>query len=505
MPQVPCTPISIRGRGRTSSLPTNATAPPFTNMPYAPTSPDSFIFPSVNILNLEQRERATEDVLEPLLPAADTEDGDSLSTSAVIEGSHAGVEARGGEIHLFAQHRQQDGFDFPSQNHLWASMVHPQLEEHTSYPQSQHSSVSGRVSGRSHPSECGGSGVSHPGTKPTLLSYDKRTRDVVRAARTAAVNDMLLEVGWLYGDSMRVVCRENLKENLYTAGNKLGYRVEWDENIGFMIGKGPTQARSKLAEFADSYTQQYLECPDPAVKADQVAMTAWKTSCINQITDQNDPAHFFLHEHDPNGHVIRYFGNDIFERFHLDFWYTQSVSPIRYFKSSYQTTPVPMYAMSATALLCALHRERSGRQPRHDATLHFKGDTYGPHYDSYRDGIIKLLHHNEFGLAFRERLEWLNMEGMKKLDANSNGLGSACKVAPVFIPESVQATLSQPPSSESVIIPGEITNTSEPTLYFNQNFASEPAHPQAGPSLSEGLGNSDGGFDYNYYDFNRSY
>ena len=45
----------------------------------------------------------------------------------------------------------------------------------------------------------------------------------MRAARTAAVNDMLLEVGWLYGDSMCAARKANFKENLYTAGNKLDH------------------------------------------------------------------------------------------------------------------------------------------------------------------------------------------------------------------------------------------------------------------------------------------
>lgn len=133
------------------------------------------------------------------------------------------------------------------------------------------------------------------------------------------------------------------------------------------------------------------------------------------------------------GNVTRLFGNSVFERFHLDFWYTQAASPVAHFKDTYKTTPTSMLALSATAvsndvllifitlttvnlqLLCALQREgAAGQKSDHSnaSALKFRGSDYGLWYDCYRKSMTELLDHNAFGKSFSEYLLSLHKKGL---------------------------------------------------------------------------------------------
>ena len=53
-----------------------------------------------------------------------------------------------------------------------------------------------------------------------MSAYDKKSQKVVRAARLGVVNDMALDIGWLYGDHWHTVFTGNLQENFTTACSK---------------------------------------------------------------------------------------------------------------------------------------------------------------------------------------------------------------------------------------------------------------------------------------------
>ena len=76
----------------------------------------------------------------------------------------------------------------------------------------------------------------------------------------------------------------------------------------------------------------------------------WKQQRVATITNPNDVKSFFLHEHDGKGKVVRWFGNTIFQDFHLKFWYTHNLSPISMFRNNYKTTPLHGYSVSATTV-----------------------------------------------------------------------------------------------------------------------------------------------------------
>ncbi|KAI6147769.1 hypothetical protein BKA82DRAFT_4014923 [Pisolithus tinctorius] len=98
---------------------------------------------------------------------------------------------------------------------------------------------------------------------------------------------------------------------------------------------------SKAVEFSETYAMEFFRTDGTQLLADPPAYTLWKASLLEKLKDQTDITNFFMHEHDNNGLVIRWFRNSIFKRFHINF--------------SYNTTPMHMYTLSAMAFTCSLN------------------------------------------------------------------------------------------------------------------------------------------------------
>ncbi|KAG6371796.1 hypothetical protein JVT61DRAFT_9151 [Boletus reticuloceps] len=360
---------------------------------------------------------------------------------------HAQAALKGGRVvDVLADHQQRRGFNIPSQNRL-RSFAEPTnlgpspIDPHSQASSTTRSTTGTSISARSHYAQAG-----RPRSRnvPRLTDYSDELQEVLRNARLRVLNDMATEVGWMYGDGMDDLRTSNLRENFYAACNSLEMRADFDRQFEFLLAKELTSIRSKLAELAETFTFKYVDCPDPAIETAPTALNQWKSDRIALITDQTNTANFFLHEYDSMGDIVRFFGNSIFEEFHIKFWYTQKVSPVRHFKESYRTTPLPMYALSGVALLCALRREASGQLSNGGRTLRFEGTTFGPFFDAYQEGMNNILQHEDFGPAFRERLLWLHTRGLTTLA--TSGPGSPRKVAAVAIPAAVRATRTWPGS-----------------------------------------------------------
>lgn len=117
-----------------------------------------------------------------------------------------------------------------------------------------------------------------------------------------------------------------------------------------------------------------------------------------------------MHEHDNQGGVIpgRWFANDALERFHIDFWYGNPISPFLHHLHNIRTTPPRMYAYSATALLCALEREaHQGKEIKFEAkeySLAYE-DIYNSLFDNLQDG-------SAISAGLRTRMQFLHEAGM---------------------------------------------------------------------------------------------
>ncbi|KAG6374515.1 hypothetical protein JVT61DRAFT_4561 [Boletus reticuloceps] len=342
---------SGRGRGRglgrgghtntsNASLPQ---LPPFIGIPYTPSI--GLSYPSTEAPRNQDEDSA------PRLP-----DPEAVNTDRQIEAATTMLQTagpgRGADV--LGQHQQQrtGGFNKPSQDRLraFAGSIYPQARPSSTATSFCHTS---QVSGTRCERASSAPTVRSRKSKVYISSYDNTTQEVIRLARAATVNDMLKEVGWFYGSASCDARKANFKENLYMACERLEHNVELNNNIEYLIGKGLTGARTRAVQFAEPYAQGYLICTDPQINANPDTLNTWRKQRVQTITDDSEEnlKHFFLHEHDSEGNVSRFFANNAFETFHLTFWYTQSVSPVGQFKSTYRTTPTPMLALSATAVV----------------------------------------------------------------------------------------------------------------------------------------------------------
>ncbi|KAH0825925.1 hypothetical protein J3R83DRAFT_7604 [Lanmaoa asiatica] len=436
---------STRGRGRTRS---RTPSHPSSNPPLAPQLCPFVSTPYTPSVNHQQSVQPSQpEVLSlslPSLPAVHQQTEEErveqrLDRAAVM------IQTSGNEIDVLSHHQQRRNVSVPSQNRLreFAPLPYPKpLLDATS------SQLSSTSTTRSHisyfPSQYG---ETRTKSAPKISLYDKTTQKIVRAARLLVINDMIHDVGWLYGEDRRAAFEGNMQENFAATCIDNKRELEWDDNFGFLVAKGVTSIRSKLAEFAERYAKEYFNSLPTAInaKADRAAEIDWMQQHMNIIMDQCDHLNCFLHEHNETGDGMFYFGNHILQAFHVAFWYTRNESPIRSFKDSYFTTPPPMLALSAAALLCAIHRVASGQESGTTPTpIKFEGTKYGPYYDVFLEGINETRLHHQLGAEFKGRLQSLHKEGMKLLDARCGGPGSPRKVAAVYIPASVRATTHQP-------------------------------------------------------------
>ncbi|KAF8552497.1 hypothetical protein OG21DRAFT_1523714, partial [Imleria badia] len=200
---------------------------------------------------------------------------------------------------------------------------------------------------------------------------------------------------------------------------------------------------SKLVAHAEKFVDAFYRCSDPVIKDNHIALQSWKLDHFNQIKDQREASSFCLHEHDPisqTKEVLRYFGNTFFKEFHKDFWYSQSASPVRFFKRKYRTTPLPMLALSGVAFLYALEHVAKGQMSNCGNTLRFEAANYSSLFKAFWTAMLGLSNHNldEVRIPFTEQLQLLHSQGMQILA--TKGPESLQKVVPVTIPPSVRAT-----------------------------------------------------------------
>ncbi|KAI6035903.1 hypothetical protein PISMIDRAFT_25088 [Pisolithus microcarpus 441] len=164
--------------------------------------------------------------------------------------------------------------------------------------------------------------------------YSEDVQEVLKYAWCTLVNEMILNVGWCHGQKSRTTWKTNVWESLMLANAALD-----------------------------------------AVYAE------WKIAQVQLLKDQTNVVTFFMHKRNDKGLVMRWFGNVVFEKFHLNFWYTQMASPVKTFSDNYRTTLTYMIEYCST-------------------------------YKAYHEGFLEALQHAVIGPVLTSHLAWLNKQGM---------------------------------------------------------------------------------------------
>ena len=125
------------------------------------------------------------------------------------------LQTSGRDIDILSDHQQRRGSNVPPQGRLRA-FAEPRYEDIALYhnqsrPSSTTASLtSSRVYYRSRESV-------------KLTNYPPEVQEVLRAARHFASNNMVKDVGWLYGDANADLLDANFSENFYAACTKVNH------------------------------------------------------------------------------------------------------------------------------------------------------------------------------------------------------------------------------------------------------------------------------------------
>ncbi|KAG9311275.1 hypothetical protein JVU11DRAFT_8361 [Chiua virens] len=235
------------------------------------------------------------------------------------------------------------------------------------------------------------------------------------------VNQMVLNLGWLHGEGKaRKVWESKINEAInHTCVACESTPIEVDDDMRQQVVRSLSAVRLKAAFAAEHYAKDYLQAGSISLMADQIPNYSQMQQHVQCIMDASNLATFFMHKTDETtisgcliGDVEKLFGHPILEEYHLDFWYTHKLTPIRLFHSSYETTPINMLALLGVALLCALHRVSEGQCSNHGNVIHFSTEAYASHFEGYQDGILKAINHSYYGTTLREQLLWLHKRGI---------------------------------------------------------------------------------------------
>ncbi|KAI6142164.1 hypothetical protein BKA82DRAFT_10412 [Pisolithus tinctorius] len=235
-----------------------------------------------------------------------------------------------------------------------------------------------------------------------LAWYREDIQEVLKYTCQALANKMILNVGWPHGQNTCTIWKSTM-------------HVAMTKDIETLILKALGLIQSKAIEFGKTYMMEFFRTDDIWLLADPLVYTLWKTSLLEKLKDQTGITNFFMHKHDNNGLIIRWFRNSIFERFHTNFWYTQSVSPVKTFASSDKTMPTHhslLWQLIHKQFTCSLDHVTMGRTHNSGSAIQFTGLDYCPVFDVYYEGFIEALQNTAIGPAFTACLMWLNTQGM---------------------------------------------------------------------------------------------
>ncbi|KAI5985159.1 hypothetical protein EDD15DRAFT_2374403 [Pisolithus albus] len=407
----------------------------------------------------------TQEYFLPQLPTGPLPTEDNVS--ARLRAAAAMIQASGNQMDILEQHQSRRGASrLLSQTRLCLFRDTPYSASHSSRTMSVH--TSSQVSQSAY-------GDTFEMMTTTTLSHCRSQREPV------CIVALIDKVGWCAGKKGRATRIESANECFSQAVIALGKGdkdIECTKEMANAIERILSTVQGKLAQAAESYARKYLETDRRDLLESSKHYMEWMQEHVSEISNPKVKNNFFLHEYDGAGEVLCWFGNKIFEDFHLEFWYTHSLSPVDLFRNNYSTTPLHGYSMSATALLCALHRVSTGHVHLTNGVIKFSGKAYGPQNTIYYDSMQDALRHPNIGTAFQSHLDWINTKGLQMLDQLKARPASPQKLEHVYLPPPVEAANHEypPPPAFSAMPYTTYSANCDEGVQFTES--------QAGPSIN---------------------
>ncbi|KAI6039084.1 hypothetical protein EDC04DRAFT_2895627 [Pisolithus marmoratus] len=332
------------------------------------------------------------------------------------------------DVDVLQQHQGSRGSRAPSQERLRAFGDALYAQAYASRQSSRTTSLanSSLISPRSDHS-----GFQVLGQKNSDLwrSYLARDQEVLGRARHLMIYEMVTNIGWPVissGETARKLWKNTIREVLSQASAMIpGELLSPTKGTERLLMRTLTLFRADLASKAAPYARQFFPNHNPTSNSDKdndyLKQKDKECACI---TNASAISNFFMHEHDEEGKIIRWFGNQRLEDFHICFWYTCDLSPMKVEAAkNVHSTPLQMYAMSAVALFYAIKRESkcvNETLPR----IPFTGTEFSPTFEAYYDSLLNAMQHAVLGARLKDRFDWLHRQGLRKMQLAQTPLPS---------------------------------------------------------------------------------
>ncbi|KAI6004436.1 hypothetical protein F5J12DRAFT_783411 [Pisolithus orientalis] len=129
---------------------------------------------------------------------------------------------------------------------------------------------------------------------------------------------------------------------------------QWKSTIHEILSQVSAIIPGELARKASPYAKMFFMNDDTRLFMDK-AIIQWKNNICTCITDGSAFTSFFMHEHDTDGKIVCWYGNQHLKDFHINFWYTAELTPMKVRAAKdIHTTPLQMYALTAVACTTTL-------------------------------------------------------------------------------------------------------------------------------------------------------
>lgn len=328
------------------------------------------------------------------------------------------ILTKGKDVDVLQKHQATRGSRAPSQERLRAFGDTLYSRAYASRQSSRSASLANSSFISLHSDKSGSQAFSNKNAD-LWRSYSPRDQEVLGQARVLMIYEMVTNIGWPVlssGETARKRWKNTIREVVSQASAMIpGELLSSTKGIERLLMRALTLFRADLAGKAEPYAKLFFLNDDPALKADKTLFMQWKEDECARITNMSDPTQLFMHEHDEEGRIIRWFGNQYLENFQLNFWYTCELSPMKAeVAKDTHTTPLRMYALSAVALFYAIKRESK----RNDETLPhmpFTGTEFSPVFEALYDSLLVATQHSAIGARLNQRLEWLHRSGLEKM------------------------------------------------------------------------------------------
>ncbi|KAI6021939.1 hypothetical protein EDC04DRAFT_2607112 [Pisolithus marmoratus] len=402
--------------------------------------------------------------------ASNLSESSSVTVNERLRAASGMISTRGKDVDVLQQHQGSRGSRAPSQERLRAFGDALYAQAYASRQSSRTTSLanSSLISPRSDHS-----GFQVLGQKNSDLwrSYSARDQEVLGRARHLMIYEMVTNIGWPVmssGETARKLWKNTIREVLSQAsamipGAPTVELLSPTKGTERLLMRTLTLFRADLASKAAPYARQFFPNHNPTSNSDKDNdYLKEKDKECARITNASAISNFFMHEHDEEGKIIRWFGNQRLEDFHICFWYTCDLSPMKVEAAkNVHSTPLRMYAMSAVALFYAIKRES---KCVNETLPHipFTGTEFSPTFEAYYDSLLNAMQHAVLGARLKDRFDWLHRQGLRKMQLAQTPLPSPEKQRnQILIPsaDDIAAYESRPAVSQPLDMPTGHGNT----------------------------------------------